>query len=288
MHWGTRLVGPGREMAQKPLNKNDIDVVAYREAEQAFRLANEKFAPGLLQDLAKEVVRRLAFRMPKMENAHCKPAQQEIEAFCDALLSPDETSSDRIILNARADGVPLEVVYLSYIAGASRRLGKLWEDDVLSFVDVSLGTARLYRIIRGLRHSIAPIILEGRSRRPALFALAPGESHTLGIEIAADLFRRDGGDVDVCLGNSHDEILALADTRQYSVIVLAAHSDRSVSALLQLAVALRITQPLTPFALAGGLLEQQPEIKAVIGAEMVITDIKTAIPELKRLIAADS
>ena len=275
-------------MAQKPLDKNNLDEAAYREADDAFRLANEKFAPGLLQDLAREVVRRLAFRMPKTVEAQGMPSDHDIAVFCDALLSSDETAADRIILNAREDGVGLETVYLGYIAGASRRLGKMWEDDIVSFMDVSLGTARLYRIIRGLRHSIAPIILEGRSRTPALFALAPGETHTLGIEIAADLFRRDGGDVDVCLGKTHDEILALADTRHYSVIVLGAHSDRSVASLLQLAVALRISQPLTPFALAGGLVDQQPEIKTVIGAEMVITDIQAAIPDLKRIIAADS
>lgn len=275
-------------MAQKPLDKTNIDIEAYREADDAFRLANEKFAPGLLQDLAREVVRRLAFRLPNTDGAPATPSDADIDTFCEALLSSDETASDRIILNARHDGIQLETLYLRYIAEASRRLGKMWEDDLVSFVDVGLGTARLYRIIRGLRHSIGPVILEGRARTPALFALAPGETHTLGIEIAADLFRRDGGDVDVCLGKSHEEILALADTRHYSLIVLAAHSDRVVSPLLQLAVALRISQPLTPFALAGGLVDQRPEIKQVIGAELVINDIQSAIPDLKRIVAADS
>ena len=274
-------------MAQKPLNIKEIDVEAYREANEAIRLANEKFAPGQLQDLAREVVRRLTFRIPKVAASKVEPSPAEIATFCEALLSEDETAADRIILNARKEGVPLDALYLGYIAGASRELGRLWDDDSVSFLDVGLGTARLYRIIRGLRHSIGPILLEGRARTPALFALAPGETHTVGLEIAADLFRREGGDVDVCLGHSHEEILALAETRHYSVIVLSAHSDRVLSPLLQLAVALRISQPLTPFVLAGGLAKNNPQIKTMIGAELVITDIQDGMPHLRRIIAAD-
>lgn len=274
-------------VAQKPVDQDKFDQDACREAEDTFRLANEKFAPGLVQDLAREVVRRLAFRGGKSAGLVSGPSEKDIAIFCDALLSSDETASDRIILNAQADGVPLETVYLGYIAGASRRLGQMWEADEVSFMDVSLGTARLYRIIRGLRHAIGPVMLRGRSRTPALFALAPGETHTLGIEIAADLFRRDGGEVDVCIGMDHDEILTLAETRHYGVIVLGAHSDRVVSSLLQLAVALRITQPLTPFALAGDLVDQHPEIKTVVGAELVIKDIQAAIPTLQQMVAED-
>lgn len=275
-------------MARKSLNLSDIDVVAYREADDAFRLANERFEPGLVKDLAKEVVRRLAFRIPSDDPVFGMPDDVLVTEFCEALLSEDETLADRIIQGAQDDGVSLEAIYLGYLAGASRYLGEQWDRDDISFMDVSKGTGRIYRIIRGLRHKIAPLVLEGRRRTPALFALAPGETHTIGIEIAADLFRRDGGEVDVCLNKTHDEILELAETRHYSVIVLAAHSDRIVGSLLQLAVALRISQPLTPFALAGNLVEQLPEVKVMIGAELVLTDIKTAIPELQRLVRADS
>ena len=277
-------------MAQKPLNKQNIniDIDAYEDADVAFRLANERFEPGLVQDLAREVVRRLAFRLSDTETASAMPDHAEIERFCEALLSRNERASDQIILSARADGVPLEVVYLGYIAGASRRLGQMWEADEASFAEVGLGTGRLYRIIRGLRHAIGPVILEGRTRASALFALPPGETHTLGIEIAADMFRRDGGHVDVCIGQSHDEIMTLSDQRHYSVIVLAANSDRVVAPLLQLAVALRISQPLTPFALAGNLVIQNPEIQKLVGAELVLEDIKTAIPTLQQIIKSDN
>ena len=146
-----------------------------------------------------------------------------------------------------------------------------------------MGTGRLYRIIRGLRHEIAPVVLEGRRQMPALFVLAPGETHTLGIEMAADLFRRDGGDADVCIGKSHDEIMELAETRHYGVVVLVAHSDRVIAPLLQLSVALRISQPVTPFALAGNLVDANPDVQKMVEAELVISDVSSVIPDLRGL-----
>lgn len=270
-------------MARKPVDKVMLDTQAYRAADEAFRLATEHLPEGLVHELAREVVRRLAFRMPGIVLPNGYPSDQDIDRFCAALLSTDEQAADRIILNVRRDGAGIETIYLGYIAGASRRLGQMWETDQVSFVDVSLGTGRLFRILRGLRHAVAPVLLQGRTRSPALFALVPGETHALGIEIAADLFRRDGGEVDVCIDRSHDEIVTLAESRHHGVIVLVANSNRVVPALVQLAVALRISQPVTPLALAGNEVELTSVEKGMIGADLEISDIPSAIPELRRL-----
>ena len=101
--------------------------------------------------------------------------------------------------------------------------------------------------------------------------------------MAADLFRRDGGDADVCIGKSHDEIMELAETRHYGVVVLVAHSDRVIAPLLQLSVALRISQPVTPFALAGNLVDANPDVQKMVEAELVISDVSSVIPDLRGL-----
>jgi len=270
-------------MSRKPVDNATLDTLAYRSADEVFRLATQHLPEGLVHDLAREVVRRLAFRMPGVGLPSGFPTDQDIDRFCAALLSTDEQAADRIILNVRRDGAGIETIYLGYIAGASSRLGEMWETDQVSFVDVSVGTGRLYRILRGLRHAVAPVLLQGRTRSPALFALVPGETHALGIEIAADLFRRDGGEVDVCVDLSHDEILNLAETRHHGVIVLVANSNRVVPALVQLAVALRISQPVTPLALAGSEVDLTDVDKGMIAADLEIADIPSAIPELRRL-----
>ena len=270
-------------MVHRSLDATQIDEKAYAEAEEAFRLATVHLPDELVLDVAREVVHRLAFRMPGVTASEGYPSDAELDRFCSALLSAQEDAADRIILTARRDGAEIETIYLGYIAGASRRLGAMWESDQVSFIEVSIGTGRLYRIIRGLRHAIAPVVLKGKPRTPALFVLVPGETHSLGIEMAADLFRRDGGDVDVCIGQTHDQILGLAESRHYGAVVLVANSKRVIPALVQLSVALRISQPITPFALAGNLMDDEPEAKTLVGAELVISDISDGIAELRRL-----
>ena len=135
--------------------------------------------------------------------------------------------------------------------------------------------------LRGLRHVLAPQIIQGRETRPALFALVPGETHTLGIEIATDHFRRDGWDVDMLMGLDHDAMVAEADLRHYEAIVLVANSDRMLESLTRLSLALRITQPLAHIIVAGGILDHHPDILRLVGAEAVMADLDSAIVILR-------
>ncbi len=268
-------------MARVPMNDGTFDRSEYDKADQQFRLAGQKLPAATVEALAREVVRRLAFRMPRTASKEDLPTPSEIALLCTALLSTDEAAADRIILAARRDGVKIEDIYLGYVAGAARRLGSMWEEDEISFVEVTLASGRLYRIIRGLRHVLASTLSDGRDERPALFALVPGEDHTLGIEIATDLFRREGWDVDMSLGQAHDALLEQAEERSYRAIVLVAHSDRMIEPLTRLVLALRISQPLAHIVVAGNILIHHPDIQNVVGADAVMEDIETAMETLR-------
>ncbi|MEJ6402401.1 cobalamin B12-binding domain-containing protein [Yoonia sp. 2307UL14-13] len=268
-------------MARVPMDGATFDRSEYDRADQQFRLAGQKLPSVAVESLAREVVRRLAFRMPRTARKEDLPTQSEISLLCTALLSTDEDAADRIILAARRDGVDVDDIYLGYVAGAARRLGEMWEEDEISFVEVTLASGRLYRIIRGLRHVLASTFSDGRDERPALFALVPGEDHTLGIEIATDLFRREGWDVDMSLGQTHDALLEQSEKRSYRAIVLVAHSDRMIEPLTRLVLALRISQPLAHIVVAGNILNHHADIQHVVGADAVMEDIETAVETLR-------
>lgn len=271
-------------MGRAPVNGGAFDRSEYEKADQQFRLAEEKLPVTAVEALAQEVVRRLAFRMPRTVSKEDLPTKSEIDLMCAALLSADEEAADRIVLAARRDGVEIETIYLGYVAGAARQLGVMWEEDRVSFVDVTLASGRLYRIIRGLRHIIASRISDGRDERPALFALVPGETHTLGIEMATDLFRREGWDVDMSVGLDHDAILEQSDERSYRAIVLVAHSDRMIEPLAKLILALRISHPLAHVVVAGNILIHFPDIMQLVGADAVMEDIETAVATLRAVL----
>lgn len=271
-------------MANLSMNEQAFDRAEYERAEQQFRLVKKELPEQAVIAVAQEVVRRLAFRMPKNAQTPSFPKPSEVERLCDALLSQDNRAADRIILEARQDGAEVEAIYLGYVAAAARRLGDLWDADQITFVDVTLACGKLFRIIRGLRHIIAPSIIENRDERPAMFALVPGETHTLGIEIAADLFRRNGWDIDMMVGMDHDTLLDRAEERNYRAIVLVASSDALIARLTRLVLALRISHPLSQIVVAGNIVEHHPDIGTLVGADDVIKDIETAVARLKDVI----
>ena len=271
-------------MARAPLDAGTFDRSEYNKADQQFRLAEQNLPKAAIESLAREVVRRLAFRVPRTVSHEDLPTPSEIDLLCSALLSQDETAADKIILSARRDGVSVETIYLGYVAGAARQLGIMWEEDRVSFVDVTLSSGRLYRIIRGLRHVVGSHIVEGRDLHPAFFALVPGETHTLGIEMATDLFRREGWDVDMAVGQTHDAILERSESRHYQAIVLVAHSDRMIEPLARLVLALRISQPLAHVLVAGNILNHFPDIQKLVGADAVVKDIETAAETVRAVL----
>ncbi|MEY1555769.1 B12-binding domain-containing protein [Yoonia sp. R2331] len=274
-------------MARKPIDNEHLDRSAYDAADAHFRRVHSTLPSGAVETLAREVVRRLAFRMPRTATPNDQPTAEEIEMLCADLLSLDETAADRFILNVRRDGASPEMIYLGFVAGAARRLGEMWEQDRVSFLEVTLASGRLYRIIRGLRHVI-DTEWYGLRGKPTLFALVPDETHTLGIEIATDLFRREGWDVELSVGEDHETIVSRTEANRFQAIVLVANSESMVTQLVRLVLALRITQPMAKVVVAGNVVNQVDGVDALTGADAAIPDIETAIEALRAIMRMDA
>ena len=84
-------------------------------------------------------------------------------------------------------------------------LGTWWEEDRVSFVEVTVGTSRMYAIMRALRRQM-PLASHIHSKS-AIFASVPGETHVLGVRMAADLLRKEGWDIELKIGRTHEELV---------------------------------------------------------------------------------
>ncbi len=117
-------------------------------------------------------------------------AQADIDVLARMTVSNDV---DALLLHVEAylaDGALLEAVFADLLGGAARRLGVWWEEDLVSFVDVTIGLGALHRLVHEIARKLpAPATAAGHA---ALFATLPGEQHCLGLRIIDETFRAAG------------------------------------------------------------------------------------------------
>lgn len=231
--------------------------------------------------LAQEVIRRLSSHTRRLEDKVAVPSSQEIEAFCVALVSEDDEAAAGMIEGMRASGCSSEMICLKYLAAAARTLGLWWTEDRASFVEVTIGTGRMSAILHGL--------LPGNTETsrqhevPLIFAAVPGEQHTFGVAMAAELFRRDGWRVTLEIGLTHDELVAAVERSPGSIVGLSIGSQRSFRGLARLVCELNASCPHTAILVSGQAVEALRPFLANMEVDEIACDIDDAKVKISHL-----
>ncbi|PZX49711.1 cobalamin B12-binding domain-containing protein [Cereibacter changlensis] len=257
--------------------------------QSAFGLTSFKSAlpADAVLSLAREVVTRLAGRARELEARDlAAPSRAEIDALCAALTSTDPEAGARFIAGIRREGAALDVIYLAYLASAARRLGEWWDEDRVPSALVTIASSRIYAIMRGLRHVLDPPLdpPPGGAVRAAVFAAVPGETHTLGVTMAADLFRREGWEVELLVGLGHDELIARFAASPAPVLGLSASGARSLVALAKLLLAIRIACPRARVMVCGQIVADAADLVAHLHPEAMANDVPSALAGMQALL----
>jgi len=264
-----------------------IDYDAGRRAHEVLSTRAEKLPPDALRLLAQEVIARLASRYTEETPPNLKPpSAAQIEQLADDLLSDEQDKALNRVLALKEDGVARDVLYMGYIAGAARHLGERWERDEIPFTEVTIGAGRLYIIMRALRPNFIGDLADVKTGARALFAATPGENHTLGVVMAADLFRDRGWKIDLQTSLDHDDLVETAAAGRYPIIGLSASSEKMIVPLTRVIASLRVTSPASSILVSGELTAIEPDLADIIDADSIAPDALTAIKELERLSAA--
>lgn len=202
-------------------------------------------------------------------------------AMAYALCDEDDLAASLLVDDLLEAGVGVGDLCLDHLAPAARRLGDLWDRDRLPFTEVALASARIQAILRRLPADRGAASLH--HARGAIFGAVPGEQHTLGVMMAADLFRRNGWDVSLLVGLSHDELLQRMMRDDRPVIGLSCSGDHSYPALRRLLAAMAKARPEVEILLSGQIVHA-PERMTDLPARVVpVPDMAAAEVEMARI-----
>jgi methanogenic corrinoid protein MtbC1 len=266
-----------------------IDADTFVRTASRFALKRQAFDPDAVEILAHDIVRclsRAASRAPRFEDPVV--TDDSIAALCDALVQPDPAAALEFIRRKRDAGLTRQGVYLGYVGAAARRLGEGWETGAFSFTQVTIGTGHLYALMRSLRAEGPPAGLPFDARRHALFATVPGETHGIGITMAADLFREAGWEIDLQVGCSHDCLLERVGREQPDIVGLSLSTDQRLPDLVRLVVGLRLAVPHAIVGVAPAADLDDHQITEIVDIDLLFHDARTACADLDRLIRVRS
>jgi MerR family transcriptional regulator, light-induced transcriptional regulator len=170
-----------------------------------------------------------------------------------------------------------------YVPEIARRLGQAWEDDTMSFAEVTMGSARLQAILRELGSDwIADDGKRGASDgATVLLILPPGEQHTLGVFVLIGQLRRRGISVCLRIGPSDSDLRALLAERTFDGAMVSIATPEKLAVCQKLLITLKeMTTGRLKVAIGGAAIKELGDDANLIGADIVTNDVTIATKAL--------
>lgn len=215
------------------------------------------------------------------------PEPRRLAALVGALADPAPERAEREVADLLAGGVAPEEVVDRYVPAAARALGEGWCRDTLGFAAVTIGGARLQRIVRALAGEDAPAAAPPGAGRTALIVLPEGESHGLGALVAADQLRRAGVSTRISLGRPAHHAAAMLRGARPDIVLLSCACGTAPEAVAATIRTLRAAaRGPVPIALGGSIVTAPPEAPGAPG-EVRLGDPAADAARLAKATGAD-
>jgi methanogenic corrinoid protein MtbC1 len=169
-------------------------------------------------------------------DARLPPTDAEVAECAQLAIREDVPAALAFVQAIAAEGISLEVILLQLIAPAARFLGEQWEDDRISFTEVTIGLATLQQIVHILGPSFAPGLVD----RGFVVLVSPQpEQHTLGLYLLGEFLRRAGWGVQVAPSMSESDLVDLVASEHVDMVGISVSNSDLVKPLTRLVTAIR-------------------------------------------------
>jgi methylmalonyl-CoA mutase cobalamin-binding subunit len=201
-----------------------------------------------------------------------------LDLLCRAVIASPEAFKQALVRLRRLQGISDEEIVDSYIPAVAWRLGVDWMESRTSFVDVTIGTARLISAVREITADWRADEATG-FQTPAMVLIVPeSEQHRLGALIAASRFRRQGVSVRLLIGCSSAEIASVACNGGYDMVGFSVATRSGLEATRRLIHMLRTAGlGAVPILVGGAVASPADDVRALTGADHVVADPEEAV-----------
>jgi methanogenic corrinoid protein MtbC1 len=233
---------------------------------------------------ASRVLTMVALRGQPAPGADCAALAMQL---VEAALSAERGAIDDLVARLVRGGVARRMVTDELLPRAARDLGTAWEDDRLTFAEVTLAVSRLQHMLHAESDANqARAELQPGHGGSALVLVPPGEQHTLGAVLVAAQLRRRG--VSVCLrfGPPPSELRHLLRSRQFDCAMVSVCRPEALDLCSHLVEMLHGAGERSLPVVIGGAAIASPAAERE-AARMTGADLATSDPEavLDRFVA---
>lgn len=224
------------------------------------------------------------------QEQYSRPTGAEVAEFVGLLLSHDIAVASAYVEGRCNRGLSLESIFLDLLSPAARMLGKLWEEDICDFTDVTIALSRLQQLLRELG---AAFEIEAASEpvgRSALLVAAPGDQHTFGVFIVQEFFRRAGWEVAGGSLASPDQLFGQVQRERYDLVGLSVSNEVELDGLAATVETIRrvALSPGVRIMVGGRFFLEHPDCVARIGADATAEDGRQAVAGLSSLLRTNA
>lgn len=218
-------------------------------------------------------------------------SQDTTEELVQLLLNHDASVSVEYLQVLRDKGASLKDLYLELLAPAARMLGVMWDEDEANFAEVTIGVSRLHQILLQFSPLFCANATEhaGPGHTAAIFAL-PGETHTFGIFMVVEFFRRAGWNVfSGSLGNDA-EACQLLSTQDIDLLGISVSGETHLDELPERIALLKShsRNKKLNILVGGQVFMHNPGLAREVGADGSATDGQQAVQLAESMLEAQS
>lgn len=245
------------------------------DAGRAFRVPESEKVERLVRD----VISALSARKSEQKPARPSSLDQEIvNRLCDVEVLSDAARRAALLRDLQARGLSGGDIADHYIPAAARRMGHMWTEDRMSFVEVTIGTARLQSMLRELGPEWRADFVPHTEGLNALMIVPVGCYHTLGAMVAVGQLRRVGLSVRLTLGLDIPGTVALVQSRRFDMIMMSVSTGVCFDIVRGYVNSIRnALVPAVPVVVGGSVLSDHMDICRLTGADFATNDVAEAV-----------